>query len=483
MATTVQPEAIEEPKQAEPGGTPTQADASDKAKPQDPSDKPKEGEANGKAKPQDKGVKPAETDAGDKMDTLKKIGKIAIYVVLAAAALFLLKWKFFTPPTVSVAEVKQQDFTGEAQGTGTVNVDVLATVGAKIPGRIQRMLVDEGDSVYSGQVVATLEDTDIRQVLQSAQDQLNAARMTEQAGQATERAARATKEERRATEFQAGRAWEREKHLVATGAVSQEEADQYQERSLTATSAIAAAEADIGAATAKVNVAHAEIAAREADVRLQQFNLSQTKIFTYVSGIVADRPKRSGDAIVAGETVLTVADPKAILVDAYLDERLAGKIRAGQPATVILRGRAKEQIAGRVYRVRPQADPAAEEMTVEISFPLPAAELQIGQWADVYVSVSQTSNALVVPKTAVMSMGDGSVVLVADANNRVRQVKVESVASSLRSQVMAVTGNLKPGEWVLTQPMGIKDGQKVRQDRNPAAADPSSKSNNPAMKM
>ncbi len=464
MAGTVQPEAIKNPKEAEPGDKPKQADATDKAKPNDPSAKP-------------------EAENGDKKDTLKKIGKIAIYVVLAAAALFLIKWKFFTPPTVAVAQVIRQNFTGEAQGTGTVNVDVLATVGAKIPGRIQRVLVDEGDTVHSGQVVATLEDTDIRQMLQSAQDQLNAARMMEQSSMATERSARATKEERRATEFQAGRAWEREKHLVATGAVSQEEADQYQERSLTATSAIAAAEADIGAATAKVQVAHSEIAAREADVRLQQFNLSQTKIFTYVSGIVANRPKRSGDAVVSGEAVITVADPKVILVEAYLDERLAGRIRAGQVATVILRGRAKEPIPGRVYRVRPQADPAAEEMTVEVSFPLPAAELQIGQWADVYVTVSQTSNALVVPKTAVMAMGDGRFVLVADANNRVRQVKVESVASSLRSPVMAVTGNLKAGEWGLTTPMGIKAGQKVRQDRSPATADSSSKSNNPAMKM
>jgi hypothetical protein len=72
---------------------------------------------------------------------------------------------------------------------------------------------------------------------------------------------------------------------------------------------------------------------------------------------------------------------------------------------------------------------------------------------------------------------------VVDADNRVRQVKVQSLASSLRSQVMAVTGNLHPGEWVLTQPMGIKAGQKVRQDRNPASADSSSKSDNPAMKM
>jgi RND family efflux transporter MFP subunit len=465
MASTTEPEVIETPKQLEPDDKAKQAGASDKPKSPASSDKP------------------ARPEADDKKYTVKKAGKIAFYVLLVGAGLFLVKWKFFTPQKVAVAQVKQQDFTGEVQGTGTVNVDVLAAVGAKIPGRIQRMLVDEGDFVHSGQVVATLEDTDMRQALQSSQDRLQAARLTEESAAATERSARATEQQRRATEFQEGRAWEREKHLVATGAVSQEEADGYQERDLTATSGVAAAEADIGAATARVHAAHSEVGARQADVRLQQFNLSQTKIFTYVSGIVADRPKRSGDAIVPGEAVLTVADPKAILVEAYIDERLAGKIRAGQTATVILRGRPKEQIPGRVYRVRPQTDPAAEEMTVEISFPLPAADLQIGQWADVYVVVSQTLNALVVPKSAVMSMGEDRVVLVVGANNRVREVKIESVASSLRSSVMAVAGELKAGDWVLTQPMGIKAGQKVRQDRSPGNAASSSKSAGPAMKM
>lgn len=469
-----EPEAIEQPKKA------------------DVSDKPSPAKGNDKPEQPKKDDKPAKAEASDKYSGIRKAGKIAIYVLIAAAALALVKYKFFTPPTVVVAEVRRQDYTGELQGTGTINVAVLASVGAKIPGRIERMLVDEGDVVRPGQVVATLEDTDMRQLLQSSQARVEAARMTEQAARAMvqsavaiELSARAAEQQRRATEYQAGRAWEREQHLVATGAVSQEEADQYQERQRTAASAVLAAQAEVGAtqaqvaaAGAKVQAAHSEIVAAEADVRLRQFNLSQTKIFTYVSGIVTDRPRRSGDSIGSGEPVIKVADPKVILVEAYLDQRFAGDIRAGQAATVTLRGRAKEQIAGRVYRIRPQADPAAEEMTVEISFPLPPTELQIGQWADVYVAVSKTKNALVVPKTAVVAMGDDRFVLVADAGNKVRQVKVESVASSPRSQLMAVKGDLKTGDWVLAEPMGIKPGQTMRQDRS---WKPGSKATGPAM--
>ena len=55
------------------------------------------------------------------------------------------------------------------------------------------------------------------------------------------------------------------------------------------------------------------------------------------------------------------------------------------------------------------------------------------------------------------------------AGSALQQVKVESIASSPRSQLMAVAGDIKSGDWVLTEPMGIQTGQKVRQDRSQKA--------------
>ncbi len=485
MADTAQLEQTDKPKQPE---------TRDKSAQLQVDGKPERAKIDGRPTPAGQSDKTESADAGGK-DRKKKILKMLAYAGAGLVALVLIKFFFFSPPEAAIAQVKQHDYIGEVQSTGIVNVDVLASIGAKISGRIERILVDEGAFVHSGQVVATLEDTDIRDVLDRSEARLQEARLTEQAARSTEESTRAgalsaeaVAQARSATKYQVGRAWEREKHLLETGAVSQEEADQYQERDRTANSALHAAEAEyvaakaqIEAAGAKTQAAHSDIAAADAEVRLQQFNLSQTKIFTYVSGVVIDRPKRAGDAIVPGETVLTVADPKVTLVEAYLDQHFAGDIRAGQAATVILRGRANRQIAGRVYRVRPQADPAAEEMTVEIAFPLPPADLQIGQWADAYVQVSQQTNVLVVPKSAVTTMGDGRYVLVMDADKKTRRVDVQTLASSPRSQVMAVSGDLKPGDWVLTQPMGIKPGKNIRPTQNKSTA--GSTASNPAMKM
>ncbi|TAM83385.1 MAG: efflux RND transporter periplasmic adaptor subunit [Acidobacteria bacterium] len=382
---------------------------------------------------------------------LRKMGKRLLYVLFAVIVFFIVKKKFLTPPEVSVVRVEQRNVPAEVEGSGVVTVDRLARVGAKIPGRIERVFVDQGDFVHQGQLIAELENTDILRDLERAQARLAAA-------YAAEQASRAAVAERVATRWQTKRAWGREKYLVAAGAVSQEEADGYDERYRVAASAVNAAEADVRAA-------EREVQAAKADVKFEEFNLSETRVFTYLSGVVTDLPKRPGDAVVPGEPVVTIADPSITMVDAYVDQRFSGKIRAGQPATVVLRGRANDPIPGSVFRISPQADPTTEEMTVEVQFPLPAQELELGQWADVYIRVSEAKDALAVPASAVMQAGAERMILVVGADNRVRPVIVESLASSPRLPIIAVKavkGELKRGDWVITKPMGIELHEKVR---------------------
>ncbi|MGC8550767.1 MAG: efflux RND transporter periplasmic adaptor subunit [Acidobacteriaceae bacterium] len=380
--------------------------------------------------------------------SMRKLGKRLVYVLLIVIAFFVVKAKFLTPPQVTVAQVRRQDFTSEVEGTGTITVDQLAAISAKIPGRIEQVLVDQGDFVHRGQVLATLEDTDIQRELQSAQARLNAAR-------AAVLAVRATLAARRATEWQTQRDWRREKFLVATGAVSQEEADFYKKQYLTAGSEVKAAAADVEAA------AH-EVTADQANVRLEDFKLSETRLFTYLPGVVVNLPKQPGDAVVPGEPVLTIADPRVTMVDAFVDQRFSGKLHAGEPATVIVRGRDNHPFQGHVYRISPQADPGTEEMTVEVAFPLPPKELEIGQWANAYINVGEARNAMVIPESAVMTMDGAHFVFAVGKDQKLKRVAVQPIASSPRSSLVAVQGNLRAGERVALKPMGLKPGEKVR---------------------
>ncbi|MBA4063070.1 MAG: hypothetical protein C0501_05050 [Isosphaera sp.] len=353
---------------------------------------------------------------------------LVMYAVLLLGAAALARAYLLTPREVSVAAVREQSVVAEVSGTGTVTTKVLSKVGTKLTGRVEKVLVDEGDVVKEGQLVAVLEDTDLRHQVARAKARLEAAKATAQ---------------------QTKLSWERAQALIRSGVLGREEYDVYQE---------------------KYRVAESAVGVEEADLRYHEFKLSETRVVTSVSGLVTRRWVEAGDAVVAGQPMVSVADTSVIWVDAHVDQRFSGKVKKDQPATVVLRGRADKPLKGRVSRVYPEADPVTEEMLVQVAFPLPSGELQVGQWAEVYIEVGSSPNALVVPKAAVMPFGNDRFVFVTGPDGGVRKVQVQLGATSPRLPVVAVTGDLTAGDQVVLKPIGLKGGETVRV--SPPAAKP-----------
>lgn len=339
--------------------------------------------------------------------------------VVGVAGWVLVTFYLLKPREVFVAPVVEQDVSAEVLGTGTVTTKVLPRVGSKINGRVEKVLVDEGDTVKAGDLVAVLEDTDLRHQVDRAKARLVMA-------QASAEQARST--------------WERGRKGVPTGAVSNEEYEVYEE---------------------KYRVTKSAIAVEEADLRYQEFKLSETKILSSVAGLVTKRWVDPGDTVVSGQPVVTVADTQTIWVASHVDQRFSGKVKKGQPATVVLRGRIEKPFRGVVSRVNPQADPVTEEMLVEVAFPLAPAEFQTGQWAEVFIEVGKAQKVLTVPKPAVLPFGNDRFVFVAGPDGTVRRVQVTPGPTSPRVPYVAVTGVLKPGDKVILRPVGLKDGDKV----------------------
>jgi HlyD family secretion protein len=214
-------------------------------------------------------------------------------LVLAVGALVLvLKLGVLRPPKVMVAEVTRQNVVAEVEGTGTVTVDVLAQVSSKIKGRVEQVFADEGDSVHKGQVLAVLDQTDLIRKIELAQARLRSAR---------------------ATAWEQRQEWEREKNLVATGAVSVEESQQYWR---------------------SYHVAESDVGATQADLGYAEYELSLTKVPSLISGVVTKRWIEPGNSVVEGHPMFTVADTTLAYVKANIDQDFTGDIRKGEPATV-----------------------------------------------------------------------------------------------------------------------------------------------------
>jgi RND family efflux transporter MFP subunit len=354
------------------------------------------------------------------VEAWRRIRGPAAAILIAAAVAAALRMTVFRPPLVSVAEVMLGDVAEEVEGTGTVTTDVLADIASKITGRVEQVFVNEGDPVEQGEIVAMLDQTDLLRQVEAARARLAAARVAA--------------EERQ-------REWNRERRLVASRAVSVEESQQHEERLAVAQRAVEAAQAELAAA---------------------EYNLSLVQIPTLFSGIVIKRRVVPGVSVVAGQPMFTVADTSLVYVNAFVDQDFSGKLRKGEPATVILRGRENQPLAGHVLRISPQADAATEETVAEVAFTIPQDEFELGQWANVYMQVGEARNALVVPRASLMPMDNRTFVFVVGEDDVLRQEVVTVLAESPRRPTVAVAGNLQPKERVVLMPMGLTAGETVR---------------------
>lgn len=228
---------------------------------------------------------------------LSALPRLSVYALVVAGIGAGVKYQFLAPREVSVAEVEARSVTAEVQGTGAVTTKVHPRVGTKINGRVEKVLVDEGAVVRAGDLVAVLEDSDLRHQVDRARARLEAAK---------------------ATAHQTKQTWERTKDSASKGVASYEELDVAEE---------------------KYRVAVSLVRVEEAEVRYHEFKLTETKVTSSVSGVVTRRWVDPGDAIVSGQPVVTVADTTTVWVAANVDQRFAGKVRKGQPAIVVLRGR------------------------------------------------------------------------------------------------------------------------------------------------
>lgn len=99
----------------------------------------------------------------------------APYVTLVVViGLLVWRWKF-APVLVEVHEIKTGPMGAETMGTGTLEARVKATISPKIQGRLAELLVDQNDAISAGQLLARLDDGELKQQVQVAQAALAAA--------------------------------------------------------------------------------------------------------------------------------------------------------------------------------------------------------------------------------------------------------------------------------------------------------------------
>jgi len=358
-----------------------------------------------------------------------RLGRKAALTAAGVAVVALLAWLVtsqgpLAPVKVTVASVERGALVARTFGIGTVEAQRAYAVGPTVASRVQRVLVDQGDRVRIGQLVAELDPVDLNDRVASGE-------------LAVERAASAI----RAAEAQAAEAQSRAKvanagarryvELRTQGFVSQEAVDTKIHEANAANAAVDAAAAQVVAARRDRERAQAE-AAGTGKLR------AQTRLVSPVDGIVSARLVEPGTTVVAGQAVVQLIDPASLWVRARIDQGQSGGVRVGQAAEIVLRSDPRAVHRGEVRRVDWVSDAVTEERIVNVRFAARPEGVSVGELVEVTIRVADLADARSVPAAAIMRVGrqDG-VWRVSEGRVTFRPVQVGTTTLDGRSQILA----------------------------------------------
>lgn len=381
-----------------------------------------------------------------------KFGRTATLIGLGVGIVVLLGWLVtsqgpLAPIKVTVAKVAQGPLVARTFGIGTVEARRSYALGPTLASRVMRVLVDQGDAVKAGQLVAELDPVDLTDRVTSgelAAERAASAILAAQAQlvEAQSRAQIATSVARRYAD------------LRAQGFVSQEAADAKAHEAN-------AAQAGVDAATAQVAVARRDHERAQADVAGIGKLRTQARLVSPVDGVVSARLIEPGTTVVAGQAVLQVIDPATLWVKARIDQGQSGGVHVGQPAEIVLRSDPQRAYRGEVQRVDWVSDAVTEERIVNVGFASRPVGVSVGELVEVTINIAELANVRSVPAAAVKRVDrqDG-VWLFTKGSVTFRPVKVGITTLDGRSQVFDSLGD--GDEVIVHSEQALKPDARVK---------------------
>ena len=341
----------------------------------------------------------------------------------------------------------------------------------KIQAPVQRFLVNRGDHVKQGQLLAVLENLDLVAAETSSRGQLEQAQanldstanaMVPEAVVKAQTDVQSFQEQFDATQ----KVLQSRQELFKQGALPRKNVDDAQVAFAQAKAQLETAREHLRTLQsvgkqAQVNAAKGAVTAAQGQLRSAQAQVGYTEIRALISGVVSDRPVYPGDIAQPGTPLLTIVDISRVIAHANVPQAQASSIKVGQAATIkIVEGGV--EVPGKVTVVSPSTEPSSTTVQVWIQANNPGERLKPGTSARVSIVTEVLKDVALVPPTALLPGEEGgTAVLVLGADSTVHLKKVE-VGVREPDKVQILSG-VSPGDQVVTVGgVGVDDGSKVR---------------------
>lgn len=307
------------------------------------------------------------------------------------------------PVTVVTAPARRGDAMALHQGTVNLEADSEAGVVAKVGGEILETLVEEGDTVKAGQVLARLDGDRLRLQRDRALADLNKLKQEYKRNVALH-----------------------DRGLVSEGAFEN---------------------------------LRFELDALDAAYRLARLELSYTEIRAPIAGVISERLARTGNNAMSGETLFRISHPGSLVAYLYVPQKDLFQFEVGQPAQLMPDALPDTAFAGRVARISPAIDPGTGTFRVTLEVDDPDGELRAGMFARVQIVYDVRSDAILIPAEAVLEEDAETAIFVVEEGTARRRVVGTGFSSD--DTVEVLSGLEESEEVIVVGQHGLKDGTPV----------------------
>jgi RND family efflux transporter MFP subunit len=345
-------------------------------------------------------------------------------------------------PRVEVTTAKVADGSRALTLPGSLTANREALISARATGYVARWVVDIGDRVRTGDLLALIDTPELNQQLDQARAALK------QKEGALEQAI--------ANRDYAEVTAKRQDALLGEGLTAKQTDDQ--------------ARAQVKIWEANVHAAAADIAAAQAAVRQLAQMVAFARVVAPFDGRITQRNIDVGSLVTAGGAAgaptttqplfrIEATDPVRVFVQ--VPQAFATSVADGQAASVSIRELQGRVFTGRVTRTAGTLDPATRTLNVEVDVPNPKGELLAGMYAEVEIAVAAAYPIVRVPASAVIVDSRGVHVATVDGTGDVRLVAVSRGLDDGRE--IELLRGLTGGEQVVVNPGGgVTDGMRVQ---------------------
>ncbi|MBQ4152285.1 MAG: efflux RND transporter periplasmic adaptor subunit [Schwartzia sp.] len=319
---------------------------------------------------------------------------------------------------VTAGNPVRQTITPKYKFSGTLEPVWQADVAAKVDGRIEQVLVNEGDKVSAGQALVILEQTDTNANLMQA---------------------RGSYIDAQATVEKAQHDYDRAKYLFEKGAISEEELEHAQFALDNALGKLANAEGSVAAADSKVG---------------------GTTVTTPRAGIVQKRYYQEGYYAKVGTALFNIADISVLRAKIDVPEGFISSIAVGGRVECVIPSMDNLRVVGTITRISPVAVQPSRTFEAEVTVNNADGKLRGGIYADAILTALPKTNVLTVPLSAIVMRDDQRTVYVVEDGIAVRKVlktgyigdDIVEVLDGITEQDVIITGGLNK----------VREGSKVK---------------------